>query len=396
MKVGILSINIHTKVLNFASVLHSYAFQSFLDEHGIDSTIIEYKPCYYGPSDVRHPYDYWKAHPKKNEIQQQELLDKWERLYHEREERFDKFEAFIKKYYKKTDLCYTQELLDKKDPGCDIYMCVTDVIWKYNPKSGFDRGYFLACDMLRGKPKIAYAASKGPTIYTAEQAAIFRKLVQDFDYISCREQSLTSFINKNTCKKAITVLDPVFLKDADFYIDLSQEPKEKDYVLIYTVMENAGKLVDDAIRFAKERNLAVIDISDDKTILYQSPYGERTTKYGIGIEEWLGYMNHAAYIFTNSFHCCCMSVILKKQFFVGARSGDKIDSILQLLDLSDRRIISSSADAKKDIDYVAVDAKLKKLRCASEKWVLNAIKKSSTPKHTLLHVFRRKRLEKKK
>lgn len=40
MKIGIISINAHTKVLNFASPLHSYAFQQFLKMHGYDSVII--------------------------------------------------------------------------------------------------------------------------------------------------------------------------------------------------------------------------------------------------------------------------------------------------------------------------------------------------------------------
>ena len=46
MKIGIISINAHTKVLNFASPLHSYAFQQFLKMHGYDSVIIDYKPNY--------------------------------------------------------------------------------------------------------------------------------------------------------------------------------------------------------------------------------------------------------------------------------------------------------------------------------------------------------------
>ena len=43
MKVGIISINAYTTVLNFASPLHSYAFQCFLDAHGIENVIVEYR-----------------------------------------------------------------------------------------------------------------------------------------------------------------------------------------------------------------------------------------------------------------------------------------------------------------------------------------------------------------
>ena len=54
MKIGIISINTHTKALNFACPLHTYAFQQFLSDHGIESTVIDYMPIYnnkeYDPS----------------------------------------------------------------------------------------------------------------------------------------------------------------------------------------------------------------------------------------------------------------------------------------------------------------------------------------------------------
>lgn len=61
------------------------------------------------------------------------------------------------------------------------------------------------------------------------------------------------------------MVDPVFLQPAEFYEKMLIEPEEKGYILIYAVMEKAGKLVEKAMKFAKERNLAVVDISDDMT-----------------------------------------------------------------------------------------------------------------------------------
>lgn len=56
MKIGIISINMYCKGLNYACPLHSWAFQQFLAQHGIDGTIIDYKPDYYGRNyDLRHP-----------------------------------------------------------------------------------------------------------------------------------------------------------------------------------------------------------------------------------------------------------------------------------------------------------------------------------------------------
>ena len=88
MKIGIISINAHTKVLNFASPLHSYAFQQFLKMHGYDSVIIDYKPNYYGQYNPRHPLFYQLSHPMKNKKKQRAALKKWLKLFIPRQIRF--------------------------------------------------------------------------------------------------------------------------------------------------------------------------------------------------------------------------------------------------------------------------------------------------------------------
>ena len=377
MKVGLISINSHTKVLNFASPLHTYAFQQFLFANGIDNVIIDYEPCYRGALDIRHPYDYWMEHPSSNEKKQKANEKTWKLLYKDREERFDKFQKFIDDNYVQTKECYTQEKLDEKDVGCDIYMCVTDVIWKYNPNNGFDRGFFLACKTMEGKGKIAYAASRGVKGYTIEQALEVNGYLSSFNYIACREKSLADFVNKQTTSKASIVLDPVFLQPRDFYEKMCIEPEEKDYILIYAVMEKAGSLVEEALRLAQEKKMVVVDISDDKTILYHSPNGERITKYNIGVEEWLGYLKNASYIFTNSFHCCCFSIIFNKEFYVGKRNGDKVDFVLQLFGLSWRRIQKGMKYDQKRIDYGPINALKEQYVEQSKKFVLEAIRRTA-------------------
>jgi len=190
MKIAIISINAHTKVLNPASPLHSVAFQQFLKQNGIESTILDYKPVYYGKFDVRHPLFYYIDRPDPNPKTQAYLLRKWKQLFYAREKRFDRFDEFIEKYYEKTEVCYSAKKLDETDPGFDCYICATDVIWKSNRNKGFDRGFFLACKQMEGKKKIAYAASRGGRGYTCRQSKEFFDYISDIDYISVREKSL--------------------------------------------------------------------------------------------------------------------------------------------------------------------------------------------------------------
>jgi hypothetical protein len=214
------------------------------------------------------------------------------------------------------------------------------------------------------------------------------EFLKSFNYIACREKSLADFVNQETSSRSSIVVDPVFLQPASFYEKICAEPEEKGYILIYAVMEKADKLVEAAMKLAKEKNLAVVDISDDRTILYHSKQGERVTRYDIGVEEWLGYMKNASYIFTNSFHCCCFSIIFNKEFYVGKRDGDKINYLLRIFGLQSRRITADTVFGAEQIDYERVNALREQYSKASGEFVLQSIEKTQQGKHQKKGSFR--------
>lgn len=381
MKVGIISINAHTKVLNFASPLHSYAFQQFLLQHGVESVIIDYKPNYYGEYDPRHPYFYHRKHPMKDKRKQKAAEHKWLKLFFARQKRFDKFQRFIDKYYVTTDKCYNYKMLDQEDLGLDCYICATDVIWKCNKKAGFDRGFFLACDSMKGKYKIAYAASRGPVVDLPEdKKREFLSYITQFQHISVREKSFGEYISSISPIRPAHVLDPVLLHEREFYEPIIERPKRKrGYVLLYVVMESAVPLIELAVKFARERDLEVIELSENLGDA-RIPKGTRhKVVYNIGIEEWLGYMDEAEYIFTNSFHATCFAILFHKQFFVGKRNGDKILSVMELFGLSRRKVEDCFQDGEcvaEPIDFGPVDQIRHRLVKESEDFILGALEEA--------------------
>ena len=87
-------------------------------------------------------------------------------------------------------------------------------------------------------------------------------------------------------------------------------------------------------------------------------------------------MKNAAYIFTNSFHACCFSIIFQKEFLAGKRAGDKIDSVLSMMELSDRRIGSEYEDGKFDpapIQWDKVNKLYEQYYQTSKDFILSAI-----------------------
>ena len=165
MRVGLISINMYSKGLNFACPLHNWAFQEFLRRNGVESTIIDYLPNYYDNFDLRNPGDYyekkvnlWKdkydvavksgnqesirlAESKIKE--HSNLRDSFKAMARKREIRYDKFQNFIDDRYVKTSRRYDSALLEVKDPGFDCYICVTDAIWKKEPYWGYELPQFV-------------------------------------------------------------------------------------------------------------------------------------------------------------------------------------------------------------------------------------------------------------
>ena len=110
--------------------------------------------------------------------------------------------------------------------------------------------------------------------------------------------------------------------------------------------------------------------------------------YDIGVEHWLWYLLNAEYVFTQSFHGCCLSIIFHKQLFVGKRGGEKIPSLLRMFDLYNRRIANEdpeNADIElEDIDYSSVDEVIKNEAEKSTSFILNTLRDLENKKHTPL------------
>lgn len=402
MKIGIISINMYSKGLNFACPLHNYAFQQFLLKHGIESTVISYKPIYFNNYDLRHPYDYYvdmcdrfeaagKVETEPEEwMRMTELREAWKELYEERERRYDKFQNFIDSNYIKTEKCYDSDLLEICDPGFDCYICCTDVIWKQEPNIGYDRGFFLASTAMENKWKISYAASRG--VYfseTEEDEKTFLHFVEDIDAISVREESLKEYLDENIENEVTTVIDPVLLHEKEFYDRILVKPEEEHYLFLYYVMEKAETTIEKAVEYARAHKLKIVEITDrpvKEGRLTEYEGLDKVYHYDMGIEEWLGYIKYADCVFTNSFHACCFSILFEKQLYVGFRQGDKVTHLLEMLGIPERRITRMTdivADPLPDIDYGKVRPLLEEKRRESSDFILSAIhrmEKSEPPR----------------
>lgn len=357
MKIGLISINMHTKSLNFACPIHSWAFQRFLQMHGIESKVIDYTPNYNDDFPAREPASYYEkkynelleTEPQTEEgiwdreIKLRQYKFKWEgyaALHDERCERFDKFEDFVQTYYDKTDEAYDELKLNAVDSGFDCYICVTDVIWSCDDYWGFDSGFLLDCKTMENKWKISYAASRGvPKSIPKYEEEYFARAVSDIDFVSVREKSLGDYVHSLLPeKKVTTVIDPVLLLPVEEYENILIKPEIENYIVVYYAMERPKELFDMAIRYAKLHQVRIVELTHIPIEggMVQTEDVEVVQDFAAGPREWLGYLKYADRIFTNSFHATCFSILFHKKFFNSKRNGDKLSNLLETFELTDR------------------------------------------------------------
>ncbi|SMY04277.1 Polysaccharide pyruvyl transferase [Brevibacterium sp. 239c] len=413
MKIGLIGINRYANYLNFACNLHAYAFQQYLTNKDYDSTFIDCKPITFDGMDLREPAKFTEAKYRtaiaanastpaavkdRNTAARKwaELAMGYRALTEERKLRYDKFESFISQHLGFTEEEYGSDLLEIEDPGMDCHICVTDDIWQpWTPDYSFDRGFMLGSKAFEGKPKIAYAPSRGAKPgFEPELSNAFFEYLEDIESMSARERDFGQSIEENTGRTIPTVIDPVLLHGQDSWRKIAVPPNEQRYLLLYYVMERSTDTVAKAVEYAKANDLTIVELSD-RPMRYgkvTDPGVKHVPRYDVSAEEWLGNISHADAVFTNSFPGCCFSLIFEKLFFVGKRNGNKAPNFLPEFDLTNQQFAPDDdvADFSKSIECSQAQARVLDFRSQSEEFLPTALQQAEESSDASSEVASRK------
>ena len=365
-KIGTLSLNINTPDFNYGAILHSWAFQKYLEKNtNADVEIIDYK--------TPHLERFDKAHPIKSYIKMKNWKSLAKRVlkYNSYMKKYNKFEEFIKNNIKFSKKKYTQSTLNTENLEYDTLICESDVIWSPGFFKGiFDKTFFLALDSMNDKKRIAYAPSMADGNMTDDNKRELKDLLCDLDYISCRESYEKRILENYTEKEITHVLDPVMLLSAEDY-DRIIAPKilKEEYLLIYLPVNNNKKLRKEAIKYAKRNNLKILEIT---TNLISHTTGVTLTS--AGVEEFLSAIKNAKIVFTNSFHAICFSIIFNREFYAFSRAcNGKVKDICELMGLEGRFLSNDIFIELEKINYTEVNSKWNDLKVKSQRWINNAL-----------------------
>lgn len=365
MKVGI--INFHC-AHNYGAMLQAYALQENLKKEGHNAIIIDFQP-----DSIVEGYKLWSV----KKIMNPKIVAWTIKNYRKLKPKYDVFEKFKKEKFNLTDKKYKS--IDKEDiekESFDAFVCGSDQIWNMDLNGGLTE-YLLSFASEKNK-KISYAASIGVKSIKNEYIDIMKKELYTFDSISVREDEAVNLMKETFNLEATHVLDPVFLLSKKEWQDIAIKPKNKKekYVLLYGLEEN--ELFEKTFKFIKDNtDMKIINISPAKKI---SEYIDETI-YSVGPREFIGLLEEAELVFTNSFHGTCFSIIFGKKFFTIGHSelNSRLESILRLTNLESHMINKEFQSLDEfyntiDIESEKVDEILDKEIRESKEFLVQALK----------------------
>ena len=82
--------------------------------------------------------------------------------------------------------------------------------------------------------------------------------------------------------------------------------------------------------------------------------------YEAGVEEFLSLVHHAEFVVTNSFHGMIVAVHYRKPFVIFSREqcDTKIDEVLELFGIPERKMVTGMEMIPGEIDYESVHARI--------------------------------------
>ena len=190
--------------------------------------------------------------------------------------------------------------LEESADDYDFFVIGSDQVWNPFHNIGF-------LEFVPREKRISYAASMSSPFIPDEMKEYFRRGILGIPHVSIRDEGAVKIIEELTGKRPLLVLDPIFLLTLEEWREVAQKPiwfneeYERGYLLSYCLRAEPPKSMYTA---AKELNLKVVEL------LRMDSYNH----YTVGPAEFLYLVDHAALVYTNSFHGTAFSIFFRKPF----------------------------------------------------------------------------------
>lgn len=364
MRTGVITFhNAH----NYGATLQTWALQKILKKMGTAPCVIHYHPesidRLYLPPRLKTFSDKWKYLTKRTvRVRVRKLRKKYE-----------KYTAFLAQNLQLFGDYHTYEELKENPPGMDCYITGSDQVWNTDHTNGFDPAYLL--DFAEpGCRKLSYAASIGREAFPPQYRESFNRSISTFDAVSVREQSAVQAATDAFGREVSVVLDPTLLLNREEYDEIKVPTERKErYILVY-MMENNKNMIRLANNISVATGLPVIQRKPSR--LFRN---ELDSFFTHTPGEFLGEMEKAEYVITNSFHGTVFSIIYNRPFIsmLHSETGSRTIDLLKSLGL-ESHILEDAKDFK-DMGQFTIESpdalrlRIDSLRLKSLEFLKNAL-----------------------
>jgi polysaccharide pyruvyl transferase WcaK-like protein len=380
-KIGIITI---LNVNNYGAELQAFALNHKLGQLGYDSEIINYlfykNPEYVFESKSKPIFKIKYTDKLKDYILGR--LDRYSQLSNGKiaKVRLRRFNEFHNKLSKVSSPIKSISELYTKELNYDTYVVGSDQVWNPNNQINIEP-YFLTF-APNNKKKIAYASSFGVGKIEKENLDSFKKLLNNIDVLSCREESGVQLIKDITNRVATHVLDPTLLLSKKEWEDISVPFEETEPYILLFIFKNSEYVTNFALDLQKKTGYKIIRIcknemrvESDRKILNIRDAGPR---------EFLGIYQKATIVITTSFHGSIFSLIFKKPFYTitpnRKNNNTRQQSLLRMVGLEDRLIMEGADFPNKvdiEIDFNPVQKIIESEKNISINYLVNALGRKS-------------------
>lgn len=363
MKASVITLH---AVLNYGSVLQTYATQKLFEKHGFETEIVDYRRDAVMQTSLKSILlnkEYGLVYKAKL-ILMLPSSKKSRKI----------FDGFFKRNVNLTDICYREDADFEKYPiDADVYCTGSDQVWNTGWHNEIPKPFYLTY-APDDKRIIAFSASFGKEALDDWEKAGTKELLDRYDYISVREKSAVGIVEDLGIKDCEHVLDPTLAINPQTWYDLAAERVVKEkYILVYQLNNNV-KFDEYAERLAKEKNLKLIRLCTRYDQL-------RKTGNGVvlpTVEQFLALFRDAECVITDSFHATSFSLIFNKKFIniFPELYSTRLASILELTGLEERKLTDFSDFSlfDKEIAYTGVKDILNIEREKTEAFLTKALK----------------------
>ncbi|RYQ03877.1 Polysaccharide pyruvyl transferase [Bifidobacterium pseudolongum subsp. globosum] len=353
--------------MNYGNRLQNYALQTVLSRYGNTTTIHQYNR-----TPTKASYTKEKLHDFLRPLlwHVNLLLKRRIPMQINREKNFYKFNKDFVPADLISETSFSGVHLRKKNFCVKKVIIGSDQVWNYTFDLSNDD---LEMRLGRNYPSqklLAYAASIGLDEIDAKEASIFKQYIPRIKHISVREHKAKELLESLCHVPAAVVLDPTLLVSASEWKKLftGVTSKQKKYVVTYFLGKPTDKQEQIIQQYAHEHDCDIRRLNDTRD----------PEAFSAGPREFIEFIANSEYVFTDSYHACCFSIIFERYFKVFNRNtstmknmNSRMKSLFEQFGLADTM---EHEDVLPHYNTVAVQQQLEERQKQSLDWLQEALR----------------------